>query len=48
MPALIGMEASGIREWFVEVVEDLGHVVWIGDANGPHLPGKNPGWLPRF
>jgi transposase len=31
-PALIGMEATGNSQWFVELVEDLGHVIWIGDA----------------
>jgi len=31
-PVLIGMEATGNSQWFVELVEDLGHVIWIGDA----------------
>jgi transposase len=31
-PVLIGMEATGNSQWFVELAEDLGHVVWIGDA----------------
>ena len=31
-PALIGMEATGNSQWFIEVVEDLGHEIWIGDA----------------
>ena len=31
-PALIGIEATGNSQWFVEMAEDLGHVVWIGDA----------------
>ena len=31
-PALIGMEATGNSQWFVELVEDLGHEIWIGDA----------------
>jgi transposase len=31
-PVLIGMEATGNSQWFVELVEDLGHEVWIGDA----------------
>ncbi len=31
-PALIGMEATGNSQWFVELVEDLGHELWIGDA----------------
>jgi len=31
-PALIGMEATGNSQWFIEMVEDLGHEIWIGDA----------------
>jgi transposase len=31
-PALIGVEATGNSQWFVELVEDLGHEIWIGDA----------------
>ena len=31
-PGLIGIEATGNSQWFVEMVEDLGHEVWIGDA----------------
>jgi transposase len=31
-PALIGIEATGNSQWFVELVEDLGHEIWIGDA----------------
>ncbi len=31
-PALIGMEATGNCQWFVELLEKLGHEVWIGDA----------------
>jgi transposase len=31
-PALIGMEATGNSQWFIEMVEDLGHTIWIGDA----------------
>ena len=31
-PALIGMESTGNCQWFVELVEKLGHEVWIGDA----------------
>src|SRR5438046_9109054 len=30
--ALIGMEATGNSQWFVELIEDLGHAIWIGDA----------------
>ena len=32
VPSLIGMEATGNAQWFVELVEDLGHALWIGDA----------------
>jgi len=31
-PALVGMEATGNSQWFVELLEDLGHGIWIGDA----------------
>ena len=31
-PALIGMEATGNCQWFVEMLLTLGHDVWIGDA----------------
>jgi transposase len=31
-PVLIGIEATGNSQWFIELVEDLGHVIWIGDA----------------
>ena len=32
VPALIGMEATGNSQWFIELVEDWGHEIWIGDA----------------
>jgi len=31
-PVLIGMEATGNSQWFIELVEDLGHEIWIADA----------------
>jgi transposase len=31
-PALVGMESTGNCQWFVELVESMGHEVWIGDA----------------
>ena len=31
-PTLIGMEATGNSQWFIELVQDLGHEIWIGDA----------------
>jgi transposase len=31
-PALIGMEATGNSQWFIEMVQQQGHEIWIGDA----------------
>ena len=31
-PGLIGLEATGNSQWFVELLQKLGHEVWIGDA----------------
>src|SRR5436853_515189 len=31
-PVLIGMETTGNSQWFIELVEDWGHEIWIGDA----------------
>jgi len=31
-PMLIGMEATGNSQWFIELVQDMGHEIWIGDA----------------
>jgi transposase len=31
-PVLIGMEATGNSQWFIEWVQDLGHEIWVGDA----------------
>jgi len=31
-PALIGIEACGNSQWFIELAEQLGHLVWVGDA----------------
>jgi transposase len=31
-PSLVGLESCGNSQWFVELVEKLGHEVWIGDA----------------
>ena len=33
-PSLVGLESRGNSEWFVELVQRLGHQVWIGDAAG--------------
>ena len=32
VPLRIGMEATGNSQWFIELVQDLGHEIWIGDA----------------
>lgn len=29
---IIGLEASGYTTWFVELLESIGHQVWLGDA----------------
>jgi len=31
-PALVGVEACGNSQWFLEMVQRLGHEVWVGDA----------------
>jgi transposase len=31
-PALVGMEAVGNSQWFIRLLEQLGHEVWVGDA----------------
>jgi len=31
-PALIGIESCGNSQWFLELLERLGHQVWVGDA----------------
>jgi transposase len=31
-PALIGMEATGNSHWLVDLLADLGHELWVGDA----------------
>jgi hypothetical protein len=31
-PALVGFEACGKTQWFEDLLERLGHEVWIGDA----------------
>jgi transposase len=30
--ALVGLEACGNSQWFVDLLERLGHQVWVGDA----------------
>lgn len=31
-PALVGIEACGNSQWFIDLLERLGHEVWVGDA----------------
>ena len=31
-PSLVGLEACGNSQWFIELLESLGHEVWVGDA----------------
>ena len=31
-PALIGMEATGNYHWLVDLLAELGHELWVGDA----------------
>ena len=31
-PALVGVEACGNSQWFLEMLQRLGHEAWIGDA----------------
>jgi transposase len=32
VPSLIGVEACGNSQWFIDLLQRLGHEVWIGDA----------------
>ena len=32
VPALVGVEACGNSQWFLDLLRSLGHEVWIGDA----------------
>jgi transposase len=31
-PALVGMEATGNSHWFVDLLAEIGHELWVGDA----------------
>ena len=31
-PVLVALEASGYSPWFEQMLEELGHEVWLGDA----------------
>jgi hypothetical protein len=33
VPSLIGVEACGNSQWFIELLQKLGHEVWVGDAD---------------
>jgi transposase len=32
VPSLVGLESCGNSQWFLELMEQLGHEVWVGDA----------------
>src|SRR5215216_6619093 len=32
-PVIVGLEASGYTPWFEQLLEELGHQVWLGDAS---------------
>ena len=32
VPSLVGVESCGNSQWFLELLEQLGHEVWVGDA----------------
>jgi transposase len=32
VPFLVGVESCGNSQWFVELMEQLGHEVWVGDT----------------
>jgi len=32
VPSLIGLEATGNSQWFLDLLNQLGHEVWVGDA----------------
>ena len=32
VPSLIGLEATGNSQWFLDLLNRLGHEVWVGDA----------------
>jgi hypothetical protein len=40
-PALIGIEACGNSQWFIELAERFGHVVWVGDD----AAGRGPDYV---
>ena len=31
-PALVGMEATGNSHWFIDLLAEIGHELWVGDA----------------
>ena len=32
VPSLVGLEATGNSQWFLDLLNQLGHEVWVGDA----------------
>ncbi len=32
VPSLIGLEATGNCQWFLDLLQQMGHEVWVGDA----------------
>ena len=32
VPSLVGLEATGNSQWFIDLLNQLGHEVWVGDA----------------
>ncbi len=37
---IVGLEASGYASWFEEMLESLGHTVWVGDATEIRRPAR--------
>jgi transposase len=37
---VVGLEACGYTAWFEEMLEELGHQVWVGDAGEIHRLGR--------
>ena len=32
VPSLVGIEACGNSQWLIELLQQIGHEIWIGDA----------------
>jgi hypothetical protein len=39
---LVGVEACGNSQWFLDLLERLGHEVWVGDAAQIRASGACP------